>query len=276
MQTRCLRLLLVIALTGFAASAQEKKIPVTRGERQAAEAHMREELGVNEFTTPGIDSVLRALRDLRPLPYDTVARDMPEATPPDRAQLALSTGGIIADGFLAVAAEKQSKVESAGRALLKHAKGLGVGDHVTKHARSILERASSQDWRGVESELVGAQRDVEAGMLALRDEEIAHLVALGGWWRGLEISATIVAGSYSPERATLLVQPAMLDYFADRVSTLNPALRKRPLFVKLEANLKEARELTAKPDGSAPTSDDVKRLRELAKSTNDSIRKTEE
>jgi hypothetical protein len=272
MHFRCLRLVLGLALAfpGFVISAEKKK--PGKGEQQAGDAHMREELGVNEFTTPGIEVILRALRGLRPVPYDSVSRDMPESTPPDRAQLALSTGGVIADGFLAVVAEKQSRVEIAGRSLLKHAKGLGVGDHVTKHARGILESAATKDWQGVESALIGAQRDVEKGMLALRDEEIAHLVALGGWWRGLEITSTIVAASYSPERARLLVQPGMLDYFADRVSTLNPALKKRPLFVKLETNLHEARKLTVKGDAGAPTAEDVKNLRDLAKSTNDAIR----
>jgi hypothetical protein len=267
--------LIALAIAGIPAAAEEKKKP-SKGERAGAEAHMREELGVNKFTTPGIELILRALRDLRPVPYDAVSRDLPEGTPPDRARLALSTGGVIADGFLAVVAEKQSRVELAGRALLKHAKALGVGGHVTKHARSIVERAAGKDWEGVESELIGAQRDVEQGMMALRDEEIAHLVSLGGWWRGLEITSTIIARSYSPERAALLVQPGMLDYFADRLSTLNPALKKRPLFVSLAANLRDAKNLIVKDDRTAPTEDDVKHLRELAKSANEAIRKMEE
>ena len=278
MPSRCPRLLFASAIafvTAVCASpgwcADEKKKPA-KGARSAGESHMREELGVNQFTTPGIELILRALRDLRPLPYEAVSREMPEATPPDRAQLALSTGGIIADGFLAVVAEKQSRVENAGRALLRHAKGLGVGDHVTKHARSIIERAATKDWDGVETQLVGAQRDVEQGMMALRDEEVAHLVALGGWWRGLEITSAIIARGYTPERASLLVQPDMLDYFSDRVSTLNPELKKKALFAKIDANLREVRKLTVKEGAAVPTAEDVKRVQEVAKSTNESIR----
>ena len=278
MPLRCRRLLFAfvcVACAFPAWSAEDKKKP-GKGARNAGDAHMKEELGVNQFTTPGIELILRALRDLRPLPYDAVSREMPEATPPDRAQLALSAGGIIADGFLAVVAEKQSRVENAGRALLKHAKGLGVGDHVTKHARSIIEHSATKDWDGVETELMGAQRDVEQGMLALRDEEVAHLVALGGWWRGLEITSSIIARGYTPERAALLVQPDMLDYFSDRVSTLNPELKKKPLFVKIDANLREVRRLTVKEGAAIPSADDVKRVQEVARATNDSIRTTGE
>src|SRR6185369_16126298 len=115
------------------------------------------------------------------------------------------------------------------------AKGLGVGDHVTRHSMGILDRAAGKDWNGVRAELIGAQRDVEGGMMALRDEEIAHLVALGGWWRGLEIASAIVDQSYTPQRAALLVQPAVLDYFIDRVSTLNPRLKKTKLWETLDA-----------------------------------------
>jgi hypothetical protein len=253
--------------------------PVWAAEKKAAKGvsldHQHEELGVNQFTTPSIETLLTALRELRPVPYDKVSRVMPEGNPSDRARLALSTGGIIADGFLAVAAEKGSRMEPIGRALLQHAKGLGVGEHVNRHSKGILERAASRDWSGVRAELIGAQRDVEDGMMALKDEEIAHLVALGGWWRGLEITAGIVEQEYTPQRAALLVQPGVLDYFIDRVSTLNPRLKKTKLWAALDENLRAARDLTVKDDHSPPTAEAVKKLRNLAKATNEVIAQQE-
>jgi len=237
---------------------------------------MKEELGVNPFTTPGIDLLLKALRDLRPVPYDKVSRQVPAAAPSDRAQLALSTGGVIADGFLAVIAERASDMEPIGRALLRNAKGLGVGDYITRHARSILEHSARKNWVEVEAELIGAQRDVENGMMALKDEEIVHLVALGGWWRGLEVASAIIEGSHTPERAALLVQPAVLDYFIDRMSTLNPRLKQAPLFTLVTSNLRELRKLTIKDDRSPPTADEVKKIHELAKTTNEAVVKSPE
>lgn len=242
----------------------------------AISEHMREELGINEFTTPSIAVLLKALTALKPVPYDEVARELPAQNPGDRARLALSTGGIIADGFLAVAAEKQSRVEPVARALLRQAKGLGVGEHVTRHSRSILEKALVKDWAGIHTELVGTQRDVEGGMMALRDEEIAHLVALGGWWRGLEITAGILSTRYTPETATLLAQPAVIDYFADRIATLNPSFQKTKLWAALSGNLAEVRKLAVKPDKAPPTVEEVKAIRALAKAMNDAIAAPEE
>lgn len=257
------------------ALAVEKKKP-SKPEHAAAEAHIKEELGVNQFTTPSIETLLAALRELRPVPYEAVARELPAQNAPDRVRLALSTGAVIADGFLAVIAEKQSRIEPIGRVLLRQAKGLGVGEHVTRHSRSILEKAAGKDWDGIRSELIGTQRDVEQGMLALKDEEIAHLVSLGGWWRGLEIAAGIVAEHYSAERAALLIQPSVLDYFADRISTLNPSFKKTKLWAVLDANLREARRISIKENNAAPTKDEIAKLHTLAKSTNDAIATPEE
>lgn len=248
-----------------ARSAEARPVPA------GAAQYIREELGVNAFTAPSIETVLQALRDLRPLPYDGVAREVPAQNPSDRARLALTTGAIIADGFLAVAAEKQAPIEPIGRALLRQAKGLGVGEHVTRHSKSILDKAAAKDWAGIRAELIGTQRDVEKGMMALKDEEMAHLVALGGWWRGLEISASVISLHYTKERAALLIQPGTLDYFADRVSTLHPAFQKTKLWAALSGNLRQVRKLAVKDGGPPPTAEEVTEIRELARTTNQLI-----
>ncbi len=227
--------------------------------------HIREELGVNEFTAPSIDLVFTQLAELKPIPFDKVWRDLPDVSPQDRASLAMASGAVIADGFLAVSAEKQSRIEPVGRVLLRLAKGLGVGEHVTKHSRSILEKAARKDWHDVKLELTRAQADVEAALLSLKDEEIAHLVALGGWIRGLEITAGIVLEDYTPTRARRLIQPELLDYFLDRVSTLNPNLKKSKLGLILAKNLGEVKVTITKPVETPITKDEIKSIRNLAR-----------
>ncbi len=238
--------------------------------------HMREELGVNGFTAPSIEIILAELDSLRPIPFEKVWRDLPANTPQDRARLALCTGAIIADGFLAVASEKQSRIEPVGRVLLKLSKGLGVSDRVSKHSRSILEKAARQQWPEIKQELVRTQVDVEAAMLGLKDEEIAHLVALGGWLRGLEMTSGIVLDEYSVERARRLIQPELLDYFLDRVSTLNPNLKKTQLGQKLNKNLAEVKRIVTKPVDVPIEKDEVKQIRELARELNKLITEGEE
>lgn len=235
---------------------------------QADLDHIREELGVNSFTAPSIQIILQELNALKPFPFDKVWRDLPEATPQDRARLALSTGAVIADGFLTVVSEKQSRIEPVGRTLLRLAKGLGVSEHVTKHSRSIIENAARQRWDDIRQELVRAQADVEAALLGLKDEEMAHLVALGGWLRGLEMTTSIVHEDYTPERARRLIQPELMDYFLDRVGTLNPTFKKTKLGTVMEKNLREIKGLTTKPVNVPVEPGDVKQVRNLVREIN--------
>jgi len=230
--------------------------------------HIREELGVNDFTAPSIEIVFRELHDLKPIPFDKIWRDLPDATPQDRPRLALEMGAVIADGFLAVAAEKQSRIEPVGRVLLKYARGLGVADPVNKHTRSILEKAARQQWPEIKQELIRTQAEVEAAMLGLKDEEIAHLIALGGWLRGLEMTSGVVVQTYSSERAARLVQPELLDYFIDRVSTLHPTLKKSALGQTIEKDLKEVKRIISKPPDTPLTESDAKQIHDLAAEMN--------
>ena len=163
-----------------------------------------------------------------------------------------------------------------GRTLLKLAKGLGVAEHVNKHSRSILEKAARQQWDDIRSELVRTQADVEAALLGLKDEEIAHLVALGGWLRGLEITCAIVHENYSVERARRLIQPELMDYFLNRISTLNPNFKKTKLAIVMEKNLKEIKRITTKPVDAPIEPDEVKEIRKLVREINDRVTNGEE
>ncbi len=269
--SRCLPFAIGLCLTPAVFAEKPAK-----GTPQADIEHIREELGVNEFTAPSIELVFQELSYLKPIPFEKVWRELPDSTPQSRARLALAAGGVIADGFLAVTAEKQSRIEPVGRNLMRLAKGLGVGDSVNRHSRSILEKAAKKDWGDVKKELVRAQAEVEAAMMQLMDEEIAHLVALGGWLRGLEITGGIVAENYSAERARRLVQPELMDYFSDRVENLNPNFKKTKLGQQLSSSLKEVKVLTTKPVNSPIDLAEVKRVHEIAKELNKSIVKDED
>jgi hypothetical protein len=201
--------------------------------------HEREELGVNRYTAPRIEQVFERLDKLKPLPFTQLWRDLPTSSPARREQKGLIFGGLIADGFLVVAAQKQNLVENLGRVLLREARGLGVGDRVMRHSASLTELGRAGNWTGVRRELIETQGDVESAMIALRDEKMAALISLGGWLRGLEIGAAAVEAQFTPERAQVLNQPELVDYFAEELSTLPPPIAHAPVFEKLRAGVKE-------------------------------------
>jgi hypothetical protein len=149
---------------------------------------------------------------------------------------------LIGDGFLAVEEEDPKAIEPLGRELLRRAKGLGVQQRANRHSKELLQLAKRSDWSALRKELIVTQKDVESAMLDLRDEEMAHLLSLGGWIRGLEIAAASVAASFTPDRVAKLRQMDLLDYYLQRLDTLAPPLKSTPLISKIITALKDVHE----------------------------------
>lgn len=205
--------------------------------------HEREELGINPYTAPSVAEIFQQLDDLKPLPFDLLKRDFPQATHAGREQMGMVFGGLVADGFLIVEAQKENLVEDLGRVLLRQARSLGVGDRVMRHSASLTELGKKGDWPAVRRELISTQQDVEQAMTELRDQKMAHLISLGGWLRGLEICAGAVETNYTTDRAAVLWQRDLINYFAEEIKTLPPAVAHKPLFEKVRAGVGALRAL---------------------------------
>jgi hypothetical protein len=207
-----------------------------------SDEHFREELGVNQYTTPSIEQLFNTLNALKPIPFQALIRPPRPVHFDNRVQFALSFGILIGDAFLAVEAEESKAIEPIGRELLRRAKALGVEKRVSSHSKELLDLAKESDWTGLRKELIVTQIDVEKAMLDLRDEEMAHFISLGGWIRGLEIAAASVATEFSAQRAALLGQLDLLDYYIQRLDTLSPPLKSTPLISQIIESLREIRQ----------------------------------
>src|SRR5437773_7158764 len=129
---------------------------------------------------------------------------------------------------------------------MEQGRALGVVDRVMRHRASVAELGRRGAWQQVRQELISTQTDVEQAMIELRDEKMAHLISLGGWLRGLEISAGAVEIEFSPPRAKLLAQPDLADYFGTELKTLPPTLAHLPLFDNIRASIKKSHSLLCK------------------------------
>jgi hypothetical protein len=229
--------------------------------------HEREELGVNPYTAPSVAEIFQQLDDLKPLPYDQLKRDFPQATHAGREQMGMVFGGLVADGFLIVETQKKNLVEDLGKVLLRQARSLGVGDRVMRHSASLSELGKKGDWAAVRRELISTQQDVEEAMTAMRDQKMAHLISLGGWLRGLEICAGAVESNYTTDRAAVLWQRDLINYFAEELKTLPPAVAHKPLFEKIRTGVEAIRALLNRAPEKMSL-EDVKALHAQAKELN--------
>ncbi|NNE91273.1 MAG: hypothetical protein HKN23_06470 [Verrucomicrobiales bacterium] len=241
-------------VTGLVVFAQE--IP----EDLLEDEHVREEFGVNDFTTPSIRKIFEDLNSLRPLPYDQLKRKVPETTPKDRSKLALALGGLIADGFLAVEAEKLLDLEPVGRALLKHAKVLGAGTRLSEHTNSILEHGALGDWSGLKTELAKTQKDVEKEMVLIRDVDAAHLISLGGWLRALEIGCAASLDPFDAKKAGVLARADVAEYFVESIKTLEDRVQDKEHMKRIATGLEEIYTMLDVPESKAFTEAEVKTL----------------
>ena len=251
--------LVAAACTLAASTVQAQDIP----EDLLGDEHVREEFGINDFTTPSIRKLFDELDKLGTLPYEILRRDHDVRPPPDRSKLALSLGVLIADGFLAVQCEKVDELEPVGKAILDYARALGAHDRVSKHAKSLLEGSLLGDWSRLRMELAATQADVEAEMVLLRDSEIAHLISLGGWIRAFQIASTTADESYTPDKTRTLGRTDIIDYYLTGLADLHPSLQEREHIVKLRSTITSVRDLVDVPEGMAFQPDEVNRLREL-------------
>ncbi len=245
-----LRISLLILLLSTILSAQE--VP----EDLVGDEHVREEFGVNRFTTPSIKKLFEQLDELGELPYAKLKRELPKTISRDRSLVALGLGALISDGFLIVQSEQIEELENIGRAVLKQAQVLGAGKRVTKYTKSILESSVLGKWDKLKEELSKTQKDVEAEMVMLRDVDIANLVALGGWLRAFEIAAITTSINYSESRTSKLSRTDVIAYFLETLQGLEPKLRQRAHIVNLT---KELESLLAELGGHEPETENKDR-----------------
>ena len=232
--------------------------------KASSDEHMREELGVNPVTSPSIATLLNDLESVRPAPLHLLDATSREASFNNRLQTALHFGSLVADGFILTIAERPKDVQDVGKALIRQARALGIGEQLTKRSKSLLDLSDKGDWIGMRQELVRTQEDVENTMLELRDEELAHMVSLGGWLRGFQVGTTSTAEKYSTVKSDILAKPDVIDYFIDRLETLNPDLKKTEMVTALLEEIKKIRLVLIETQGVTPTQAQVAKLKQLA------------
>ncbi len=232
--------------------------------------HLREEYGVNQFTTPSIKKLFEELESFGSLPYEKLKREIPNA-PRDRSLVALSLGVLIADGFLAVNADEILDLREVGGAILKHAKILGSGNGAIRHVKSILESSALDELDALKNELSRTQVDVEKEMVLLRDVDIAHLVGLGGWVRALQIGSHGSLDPYNPARAQKLGRIELIEYFQNSLQELDPSIRKSENIIRISRRFDQVLEIIKAPAGPDGTFT-VEQVKELAEKSDDLVK----
>ncbi|HXM33035.1 MAG TPA: hypothetical protein VN921_05225 [Chthoniobacterales bacterium] len=242
---------------------------------QAAEAPKRVDIKqlsrkVDDVVVPLPNEVFGALNKLGGVNWREYVRNDKGSNFTERPRIALLLGAVIADGFIAVQAEDAPTVKEIGARVLALAKGIGVGNSITPHAKAITEAADKRNWVAVRSELDRTQSSVQQAMNEVHDEKLSQLVSLGGWLRGTEVLTAVVNKKYSEEGAELLHQPDLLVYFQNKLQSM-PEYNLR-LLLDIHAALIEVKPLIDTGDAHIPPAA-VKKINEITTRLGDAITK---
>src|SRR5712692_4101244 len=215
---------------------------------------------VEDVVVPLPNEIFGALNKLGAVNWKEHVRSDEERNFTERPRIALLLGTVIADGFVAVQAEDAAAVKEIGQRVLALAKGIGVGNSITPHAKAIIEAADKRNWEAVRQELDRTKTSVQQAMNEVHDEKLSQLVSLGGWLRGTEVLTSVVTKHFSADGAELLHQPDLLSYFQTRLEAM-PEF-KLPIIREIEDALVQVKPLIDVGNARIPQ-ESVRKINEI-------------
>lgn len=233
--------------------------------------HFREEYGLNDITRPSIEEIFQQLQLLSPLPVIEVPYKIPERMPEDREILAIHTGQLISEGFIAVQSGDMKKVQTIATALSRYSNSIGAGEKMKGHAARILALSEKQDIDNLKKEIAKTQLDLEKELILLQDIDLAHLISLGGWIRAFEVSSASVMKSFTEEKAKLLHREDIVDYYEYALNSMNPTIKKKTYMQTILKDITALKTCVILKEGQQPTLESVEKIHSHASSLTKNI-----
>ncbi len=235
-----------------------------RDDAMLDESHSNQELGINVYTAPAISKIFDQLDTLPAIPESYVLRRRSEKLPTDTGSLALEMGFLMADGFIAVRSSHMNDIKPIALDLTRYGKAMGVGERMNTHSASLLENAEKGQLEQFKQNLAATQGDVNAELGSLRDPDLAHLIALGGWVRALDAATAAIEAKFEPGQAAAIFYADAPEYFDEVLGYLNPQTGKRLKVEEMRALLRTLAGQMTLAEGEAPTMEKVQALHATA------------
>lgn len=235
-----------------------------RDDAMLDDSHSNQELGINVYTAPSISKIFAQLDNLPAIPEEYVLRNRPQHLPLDAGKLSLEMGYLLADGFIAVRSGHMNDIKPIALDLSRYGKAIGVGEKMNTYSASLLEHAEKGQLEEFKRILTTTQGAVNEELTALRDPDLAHLLALGGWVRALEAAAVAIEQRFDASQAAVIFYPDAPAYFNEILAGLHPRTARRLHVEKLSVLLEQLVSAMSLTPGEAPSLEKVRTIKETA------------
>ena len=235
-----------------------------RDDAMLDDSHSNQELGINVYTAPSISKIFAQLDNLPGIPEEYVLRNRPQHLPLDAGKLSLEMGYLLADGFIAVRSGHMNDIKPIALDLSRYGKAIGVGEKMNTYSASLLEHAEKGQLEEFKRILTTTQGAVNEELTALRDPDLAHLLALGGWVRALEAAAVAIEQRFDASQAAVIFYPDAPAYFNEILAGLHPRTARRLHVEKLSVLLEQLVSAMSLAPGEAPSPEKVRTIKETA------------
>lgn len=218
----------------------------------------------DDFSVPTPGEFMAALNKTGKMDWASKARPPIPTNFTSRGQQALNLGTLIADGYIAVEAEDKVAVKNIGKDIIDIAKPLGVKDEIVNRSKSLTEFADEGQWNVLREELEATQNEVKSKFAESADNDLVTLVTVGGWARGTEVVASLIAAHYTPEGAKLIRQPGICEFLTTKLDALPDKLRDDPAVKKARVDLAALNAAVTFPRETTPDVATVKKVAAIA------------
>lgn len=206
-----------------------------------------------QYLVPSPGEILSALDKLDRVAWSQLASYDTKADYDDKYVRALNLGVRVADAFMAVNARDASKFGEMSTIVFDLAREIGLGD-VLEGKRSELDNLAAEGrWDELRAALDNVQNDVRQEVKAMGESELIVLASIGGWMEGLRVVSAHLKDNYAAEKAELLKQARLIDYFLTEISEMPAEVQAHPTVEAAQATLSELAPLLGTEAGVGAT-----------------------
>ncbi len=235
------------------------------GAESLSEAEKREFSHNQALPSPA--EMFLAIDRLGDAEWETVNRSNPRYDYQNNYARALNLGIRAADGLVAILAENKAGLGEVIVVVITLAEELMVQDAILDRSSIFEELANQERWDELRDELDALRYLIEMEMDQIGDQDIATLVRIGGWLRGLTATAGLMEGQgYSGPVTSILYQPFLVDYFKTQLDALEPEAKANSKVQALIRALPQLRKLVDVGFGNSVPPKNIEQLHRLGSS----------